>query len=251
MTSPTNDPVRLIQSTASPAKGPWFRFSREIKLSDMISAGSLAIAAFTFVVAQCRNTKAEDQVYGESIRSSAIGEIQTARRVKHRTDHVFESAQVWASRAAQFPQDSVDAAVEFLYQSISKDRFEATAAIREERRSVTFAALYGHSPCASAAFDTTLTQLQVAADMALHDLVDTATSLARRRGKGASAQDVREQMRASIRNQKATFDRLADSIGRPLDSTLISLIRSDDSAIIQGRGKQPEVACGTPAPRSE
>jgi hypothetical protein len=223
---------------ADAANSKRFRLVREVKLGDLISAGSLMVAAAAFTAGRCADRETERRLHAEAVRSAAIGELESLQRVKQRTDGVFETAQVAVSQSTQRARKDRDTVAirESVYEAISAARFAATAAIRAESRGVGFVSLYGYSPCAVTAYDSTLSVLRGASDRAMSALVDSVSNLAgvlaARASDPAGALSMRETLRDYIRADKKSYDDAANAIIRPLEEALLPLVRGSDDAIV-------------------
>lgn len=209
------------------------RFNPEYKVSDVVSASALAIAALTFMLSQCSAVQIQNREYANSVRSAAIQQSVALRKAKNDIAVVYERAQVAASMADDVlaEKKSPATAGSYLYQAISDRRFTAMASIREQPSALTYVSVYGYSPCTGAAFDTAISRMTVAASKALSALVDMTQNIAR-------------QQRPVIRQLRWRYNRQVDSIKGPIERHLGQIATASDEEIrSRARGLDEAAAC--------
>ncbi|HEY0022927.1 MAG TPA: hypothetical protein VGB24_08455 [Longimicrobium sp.] len=226
------------------------RFNPEYKVSDVVSASSLAIAALTFALAQCSAVRIQNREYANSVRSAAIQQSVALRKAKNDIAVVYERAQVAASMADDVlaEKKSPATAGSYLYQAISDRRFTAMASIREQPSALSYVSVYGYSPCTGAAFDTAISKMTVAASKALSALVDTTRNIARQQQPSLDGEFVRgtlqDTLRPIIRQLRWRYNREVDSIKGPIERHLGQIATASDEEIrSRARGLDEAATC--------
>lgn len=214
------------------------RFNPEYKVSDVVGASSLAIAALTFALSQLSAARIRQREYSNSVRGAAIEQATVLRRVKNEIVLVFETAQIAASKADDALADKKDPALAgaYLYQSIDSARFPAMAKIREQPSAITYASVYGYSRCTGMAYDSAVSGMTLAASRALHALVDSAEAIARTQQPNTRNQFARGVLTRSLRSRiaqlGARFNHEVDSIKGPAERALTQLATASDDEIV-------------------
>src|SRR5690349_9934492 len=70
------------------------RLIPEVRVSDLITAASVAVAAVVFVASQRRERAAQERDQAGRVRAAALGELESLRRVRERVDAAFDDAAV-------------------------------------------------------------------------------------------------------------------------------------------------------------
>ena len=217
------------------------RLNPEVRVSDLITAASVAVAAVVFVAAQFRERAAQDRDYAGRVRAAALGELESLRRVRARVDAAFDDAGVVVDEGDEGldTTTSPDVARARVVHDVDSIRGAVEGAVAPRGDQGAWVSLYGYAPCAESTYEATADRLHEDTRRALRQLEDSTAAAARASGvtgTAAFARDsLRRRVRAVIALGRARFDSAAGADAGPLERTLTTLARASDADIVARR----------------
>jgi hypothetical protein len=217
------------------------RLNPEVRVSDLITAASVAVAAVVFVASQLRGRAAQDREYAGRVRAAALGELGSLQRVRARVDAAFDDAGVLADEGDEVLDTtrSPDVAGARVVHDVDSIRGAVESAVAPRGDEGAWVSLYGYQPCAESTYETAADRLYEDMRRALRQLEDSAAAAARDsaapRGPTFARDALRRRLRAVIAVGRAHFDSAAGADVGPLERSLTTLARASDEEIVARR----------------
>jgi hypothetical protein len=215
-----------------------FVLVKEVKIGDLITAGSFLIGSLTLVYSLVKDRRLRRREYADRIRRSAADTLAAIERWREIALQHFHDAQplLTDADAILVKNQDVELTRDSLWRSLVALESQTSARVLSEKLEGAYSGLYGYDPSVHAIYSASVERLRQEFEAAHLAHLE----LTQRQVLGMSGQPqpyesavLGNRLRSAARHVTQTFLKQAELAVAPLRTKMLGLIQASDDAIVK------------------